>query len=90
MAQYLTKPPEVCPLILDDITVHTDFTRKQKLLDTLKAVSETRQVILFSQEEEVLAWAKKNLLEPQSRIVELTPATTSATRNPSSKVAASS
>jgi uncharacterized protein YhaN len=74
MAQYLTKASEVCPVILDDITVQTDSTRKLKILDTLKAVSETRQVILFSQEEEVYIWAKENLSEPESRIIELEPA----------------
>jgi len=31
-------------------------------------------VILFTQEEEVLQWAKKNLPEPESRIVKLMPA----------------
>ena len=88
MAQYLTEPFEVCPLILDEITVQTDSRRKQKLLDTLKAVSEVRQVILFSQEEEVYAWARNNLSEPESRIIKLTPAILTAPQRKNTEVAA--
>jgi uncharacterized protein YhaN len=74
MVEYLTKPSEVCPLILDDITVQSDASRKERILATLKKVSEKRQVILFTQEEEVLVWARRNLSEPEGRIVELMPA----------------
>jgi uncharacterized protein YhaN len=74
MAEHLTKPSEVCPLILDDIAIQSDFRRKEKILATLKAVSETRQVIMFTQEEEVYLWARENLAEPESRIIELAPA----------------
>ena len=44
------------------------------MLATLKAVSESRQVILFTQEKDVLLWAKSNLSEPEGRIIELAPA----------------
>ncbi len=74
MVEYLTKPSEACPLILDDITLQSDTRRKERILNTLRKVSEKRQVILFTQEEEVLQWAKKNLPEPESRIVKLMPA----------------
>ncbi len=74
LVEYLTKPSEVCPLILDDITLQSDTRRKERILNTLRKVSEKRQVILFTQEEEVLQWAKKNLPEPESQIVKLMPA----------------
>src|SRR2546428_11621387 len=71
LVEYLTKPSEVCPLILDDITLQSDTRRKERILNTLRKVSEKRQVILFTQEVEVLQWAKKNLPEPESQIVKL-------------------
>lgn len=74
MTEYLTSPSETCPLILDDITVQSDSRRKERILATLKVVSETRQVILFTQEEEVFLWARENLCEPDDRIIELAPA----------------
>ena len=74
MVEYLTKPSEVCPLILDDITLQSDTRRKERILNALRKLSEKRQVILFTQEEEVLQWAKKNLPEPESQIVKLMPA----------------
>jgi uncharacterized protein YhaN len=73
MTEHLTKPSEVCPLILDDIAIQSDFRRKEKILAILKAVSETRQVIMFTQEEAVYLWARENFSEPESRIIELDP-----------------
>ena len=75
LAEYLTKPTEVCPLILDDVTVQSDTKRKERMLATLKTVSKTRQVILFTQEEDVFQWARKNLSEPEGRLIELSPIT---------------
>jgi len=71
LAQYLTRPGEVCPLILDDVTVHCDRERKDAVLETLHQISQERQVILFSQEEEVLAWAEEHLQGPSDRITVL-------------------
>ena len=39
------------------------------MLQTLRAISAQRQVILFSQERAVLAWAQANLQEPRDRVV---------------------
>ena len=47
MTEYLTAPSEICPLILDDITVQSDSRRKQRILETLKIVSENEQEIFF-------------------------------------------
>jgi exonuclease SbcC len=81
MTEYLTAPSEICPLILDDITVQSDLRRKKRILETLKAVSETRQVIIFSQEEQVYEWACENLQEPHGRVVELSPTPVTAHSN---------
>jgi exonuclease SbcC len=71
LAKHLTKPGETCPLILDDITVQCDRGRKQAVLDLLHAISRERQVILFSQEDEVLAWAESNVTDPQDHVERL-------------------
>ena len=63
MAERLTTPGEVCPLILDDVTVQSDAERTVAILDALHALSLERQIILFSQEEEVLRWAKISLTD---------------------------
>jgi exonuclease SbcC len=71
MAQHLTQPGEVCPLVLDDVTSHCDSERQRAVLDVLHEISGERQVILFAQEDAVLAWAKTSLVEPGDRLVEL-------------------
>ena len=71
LAKHLTKPGETCPLILDDVTVQCDSIRKPAVLQLLHAISRERQVILFSQEDAVLAWGEANLTEPQDRLVRL-------------------
>ena len=73
LVKYLTQPQETCPLILDDVTVQSDSTRTRAILDTLLALSEERQVIVFSQEDEVLEWAEENLHAPPHTLVHLNP-----------------
>ena len=73
LVKYLTRPEEACPLILDDVTVQSDSTRTRAILDTLLALSEERQVIFFSQEEEVLNWARDNVHEPPHSTIRLNP-----------------
>ena len=75
LAQHLAKPGESCPLILDDITVQSDRERKAAILDLLYRISSERQVVLFTQEDEVASWAEANLREPQHQFVRLDPAT---------------
>ena len=64
---FLTKPSEVCPLIFDDVTVQTDSNRTEAILDLLHEMSRTRQVIVFSQEEDVRRWAEKNSGQQRTR-----------------------
>ena len=61
LIDHLTGGKDSCPIICDDITVHADSDRTIGILTLLKEISKTRQVIVFSQEAEVLAWGKKNL-----------------------------
>jgi|CXWL01.1.fsa_nt_gi hypothetical protein len=73
MATHLTLPGEVCPLLLDDVTVECDSVRRRAVLGVLHTMSRDRQVVLFSQEAEVLAWAREHLGSPQDGITELDP-----------------
>jgi hypothetical protein len=60
LADRLTRRGEVSPIILDDVLVQCDKQRKIALLDVLLTMSRTRQVILLTQEDEVLQWAREN------------------------------
>ena len=71
MARQLTRQGELCPLILDDVTVNCDPVRQGEVLKLLLAISEEQQVILFSQEPETLQWARRQLSESRDRLVEL-------------------
>ena len=61
LAEVLATGREKCPLLLDDPTVHADSDRKATILEFLLEVANDRQVILFSQEEQVLEWARSRL-----------------------------
>jgi recombinational DNA repair ATPase RecF len=61
LADILTAPGTSCPLLLDDVLVQSDPQRSRALLELLLAESERRQVILFSQEDDVTTWARRRL-----------------------------
>lgn len=71
IAEQLTQEGESGFLVLDDVTVHSDDSRTIEFLEILHKVSESRQVILFTQEEEVEEWARKHLAGPRDALVEL-------------------
>jgi len=72
MTRHLTRAVEPCPLILDDVIAACDRDRRIAVLDALHELSATTQVILFSQEREVLDWAQQHLLHDESdRLIEL-------------------
>ena len=72
LARHLTKGRgEACPLILDDVVGASDSERKQAVLETLLAISESNQVILFTHEDDVLDWARERLTGPPHSVVEL-------------------
>jgi exonuclease SbcC len=61
LVEHLSEPGTRCPLLLDDVTVHADERRTAHLLDLLLRVSAQRQVILFTQQEQVRRWAHARL-----------------------------
>ena len=71
LAQHLATTGESAPIILDDVTVQSDTQRTVGILDLLHELSVDRQVILFSQEDEVLSWADQHLAPPNDRLVRL-------------------
>jgi uncharacterized protein YhaN len=74
LVEHLTQGDEVCPLILDDVTVQCDATRTVAVLDLLHDISRGRQVLLFSKEDHVRAWVEQNLDPTTDRLVRLDPA----------------
>lgn len=73
VAEHLTKPGEVCPLILDDVTTQCDGERTAAILRILHGASHRRQVIILSQENEVLEWAETNIRDQRDSLVRLDP-----------------
>ncbi len=74
LAEALGDKKESAPLFLDDATVHSDTDRTSRFLDLLLALSDERQIVVFSQEQEVRQWAAKRLVgDPRNRLIELGP-----------------
>jgi exonuclease SbcC len=69
LAERLVRAGETCPLLLDDVLVQCDRVRKRSLLNVISAVSRARQVILLTQEEEVLQWAQQHVVEPDRLVL---------------------
>jgi DNA repair protein SbcC/Rad50 len=70
LAKWLVTTGESCPLILDDVLVHCDRVRKLAILDTLKTISTSQQVVLFTQEDEVLRWAEASAPDQLIRLAD--------------------
>jgi hypothetical protein len=73
LADHLTKGHDSCPLLLDDVTVHADSVRTREILDLLLHLSTERQVVVFTQEEQVEEWAHSHLSGPEHAIRKLDP-----------------
>jgi exonuclease SbcC len=76
MAEHLVTTGERAPLLLDEVTAQSDSDRKQELLGVLHQLSAERQVVLFTHDDEVVAWAERALRQPQDRLVRLDPQVT--------------
>jgi hypothetical protein len=61
LAQHLATTGETCPLLLDGVTAQSDDERTREILDLLLRLAAERQVVLFTQEESVLRWAREHL-----------------------------
>ena len=68
LADHLTRGHDSCPLILDDVTVHADSVRTTAILALLRQISAQRQVILFTQEDQVANWAGEHLTSPDHAV----------------------
>jgi DNA repair protein SbcC/Rad50 len=73
MAEHLCTSGESAPLLLDDVTVQADAERTQGILDLLHEISGERQVVLFTQEEDVVDWAERQLIGPRDAVTSLKP-----------------
>jgi uncharacterized protein YhaN len=83
LAEMLGNPDEPCPLLLDDVTVHADRVRTTRILETLLTLAEQRQIIMFSQEQEVLDWAEATLAASREHtVIRLTAVGSSASATP--------
>lgn len=71
LAEHLSDRNETCPLILDDPIATSDTTRRQAVLDTLLALSESTQVILFTHDRDTRDWARQRLTKPTGALREL-------------------
>jgi hypothetical protein len=71
MAQHLVTTGETAPLLLDEVTAQSDAQRRLALLTVLHQVSAERQVIMFTHDAEVAAWAGQNLDAQRDRLVTL-------------------
>ncbi len=71
LSRHLTREGETCPLILDDVVGASDAVRKQAVLQTLRALARSTQVILFTHEDDVRDWARENLTGPDAHLIEL-------------------
>ena len=61
LAMHLSNADETVPLVLDDVTVQSDPERTRAILDLLHELSTKRQIVLFTQEPEVVQWATEKL-----------------------------
>jgi len=76
LAEYLVGEKVRCPLLFDDVTVHADRARVEPILDLLLLAAHDRQIILFTQQEQVRDWARHTLEGPRHALRELSPVTT--------------
>jgi exonuclease SbcC len=77
MAEHLVTTHDMAPLLLDEVTAQADSERKRRVLEVLHELSADRQVILFSHDDDVVAWAADSLSEPHDRLIRLgTPVST--------------
>ena len=71
LSQVLSGGVETAPLIFDDVTTQSDAARTVAILELLHELSSDHQVILFTQEDEVVEWAQKNADLSRDKIITL-------------------
>ncbi|MCP9274044.1 AAA family ATPase [Mycolicibacterium arenosum] len=71
LSQVLSGGDETAPLIFDDVTTQSDGARTVAILELLHELSTEHQVILFTQEDEVVEWAQENVDPDRDKIIAL-------------------
>ncbi|WP_425005800.1 AAA family ATPase [Mycolicibacterium sp. S3B2] len=71
LSQVLSGSTETPPLIFDDVTTQSDTTRTVAVMELLHELSSEHQVILFTQEDEVVEWAQQHIDPSRDRIIPL-------------------
>ena len=71
LSEVLSGGAETAPLILDDVTTQSDSARTAAVLELLHELSTEHQVILFTQEDEVVAWAEEHRDPDRDTIIAL-------------------
>lgn len=82
MAQHLVTTAESAPMLLDEVTAQADADRKRAILDMLQALAVERQLVLFTHDDAVLAWAENHLKGDSNRVIRL-PAASNPSNAPS-------
>lgn len=71
LSQVLSGGAETAPLIFDDVTTQSDNARTVAVMELLLELSTEHQVILFTQEDEVVEWAQRNVRAERDKIIAL-------------------
>jgi hypothetical protein len=71
LSQVLSGNIETAPLIFDDVTTQSDTARTIAILELLQELSTEHQVILFTQEDEVVEWAQQHVSPDRDKIISL-------------------
>ncbi|WP_240760870.1 AAA family ATPase [Mycolicibacterium sp. CR10] len=71
LSQVLSGNTENPPLIFDDVTTQSDNTRTVAVMELLHQLSTEHQIILFTQEDEVVEWAQRNIDPDRDKIIAL-------------------
>lgn len=73
LCRHLVAENETCPLILDDPVSACDGHRQILVLETLLAISEETQVILFTHDDDVRDWGHRRLSDANNSQVQELP-----------------
>jgi ABC-type lipoprotein export system ATPase subunit len=71
MAQHLVTTAESAPMLLDEVTAQADADRREAILDMLLTMAADRQLVLFTHDDAVRAWAERRLAGDPHRLIRL-------------------
>lgn len=71
LSEVISGGAETAPLILDDVTTQSDSTRTAAVMELLHELSTEHQIVLFTQEDEVVTWAHEHRDPDRDTIIAL-------------------